>query len=523
MAKGILIAKNVSRRMSPTTGLDTDYIYEWRVQSEPGTQYPYSVHRIFTKNGEQQEDSVMSVGETKNEAIRDLYAHSVETVLNQAEKFGLFKSLFTREESKKKKDAEKKRLAEERQVREDAENSERFNRVFSSLRTLKGLKEGEIQIDQMTDYQKKDSGEGYERKHLKKAVKGYNVGNGVGVAIEGEGKYRGYTVTHLNTGLAMGSSFNKRDEAVALARAVSKIADWSKWQTEKDVPKGVMGTAASLVRAARSRLLDAKLEKALETGTAVKPKQEVKLVSPAADLQWSEPKAKLEKIADEFRKYYSKKVTIYGGGGAPPSTAILQRVELHPTILKGKDGYTLKAYVKGADSKILPADRFGKWDFWLGSWQIAVNPKSLRTKSKRIVMSALQAIGDSRSPRSAPVVKHNMSIGKWEVYNPDVHHYGEVLASFQSEKEADAFSALWLLEQGRTERSKSADESQSNALTIDPEDPRVERWMKDQGRMDVVGIDTPRKGKSKKINRKTRKGSGRRVGKLETQLRGLRG
>lgn len=460
MAKGLLVAKNVSRRMSPTTGLDTDYIYEWRVQSEPGMQYPYSVHRIFTKNGEQQEDAVMSVGQTANEAIRDLYAHSVETVLNQAEKFGLFKSLYNREETKKKKDAEKKRLAEERQVREDAENSVRFDRVFSPLRTLKGLKEGEIQIDQLVPA----SGLSLGTQHTKKVVKGYDVGNGVGVAIEGEGRYRGYTVTHLNTGLAMGSSFNKRDEAIALARAVAKIADWSKWQTEKGVPKGVMETAASLVRAARSKLLDAKLERALETGTTVKPKQEVKLVSPAADLQWSEPKAKLEKIADEFRKYYGKKVTIYGGGGAPPSTAILQQVELHPTILKGKDGYTLKAYVKGADSKILPAGKGGEWGFWLGSWQIAVNPRSLRTKSKRIAASSLQAVEDARSSRS-----------------------------------------------------KSADESQSNALTIDADDPRVERWMKDQGRMDVRGIDTPRKGKSKKPVRKSK-----RTGKVETQVRGVR-
>jgi len=205
-------------------------------------------------------------------------------------------------------------------------------------------------------------------------------------------------------------------------------------------------------------------EKAIDTGVVAKPKQEVRLVSPAADLQWSEPKAKLEKITDEFRKHYGKKVTIYGGGGAPPSTATLQRVEIHPTILKGKDGYTLKAFVKGADSKILPADKGGEWDFWLGSWQIAVNPKLAVREKTKPVESSLQAIHDSRSPRS-----------------------------------------------------RESDERQSNADTIEPDDPRVERWLRDQGRLDVVGIDTPRKGKDKKVARKVRKST-----RTETQVRGIR-
>jgi len=94
---------------------------------------------------------------------------------------------------------------------------------------------------------------------------------------------------------------------------------------------------------------------------------------------------------------------------------------------------------------------------------------------------------------------------------------GDVLASFRTEREADAFSELWLLEQGRTERSKSADESQSNALTIDPDDPRVKQWIKDQGRMDVRGIDTPRRAKGRKPVRKMK-----RAGRILTQVRGLR-
>jgi len=144
--------------------------------------------------------------------------------------------------------------------------------------------------------------------------------------------------------------------------------------------------------------------------------------------------------------------------------------------------------------------------------------KNTRRASKA---TDLQAIHDARSQYSKPVVKHDRGTGEWEVYNPDIKHYGDVLASFRTEREADAFSELWLLEQGRTERSKSADESQSNALTVDPDDPRVERWIKDQGRMDVVEVDTPRrkprKAKAMAIRKKTYRG------KIPTRVRRLRG
>ncbi len=69
-------------------------------------------------------------------------------------------------------------------------------------------------------------------------------------------------------------------------------------------------------------------------------------------------------------------------------------------------------------------------------------------------------------------------------------------------------------------RSKSSDESQSNLDTIEPDDPRVESWLRDQGRMDVRGIDTPRKSRSKGSKKPVRKA--KRTGKTETQIRGLR-
>lgn len=506
MDKGALVAKNVSRRMSPVTGKDTDYIYEWRVYSEPGTQYPYSVHRIFTKDGKQEADDVMSVGQSPNEAIRDLYNHSVETVLNQAEKFGFFKSLYTREEGKRSRDAEKKRLAEERQVKEDAENSKRFGEVFSHLRTMKGIKESDIQIDVVLD---KDFNRG------KRTVRGFNVGNGVGVAISGEGKYRGYAVTHLNTGLAMGSEFHKRDDAIALARAVARVADWSKWRSEKDIPKRYMDTAAALVRAMRSGLLDAKTGKALESGSTIRVKPEVKLVSPAEHLQWDEPKAKLEKIIEQFKPYYGKKVTILGGGGAPPSTAVLQRIELHPTILKGKDGYTMKAFVTSANSKILPADKGGNWDFWLGSWQIAVNPKlkGKPAKSESVVKATKPVPLDwgsiHKQSREEILLGAGMQLKladkKWSELEPWIQDLLKDSLKGRSKGKAkleNKSNSPQSVHDSRSEMSRLSDERQSNQDTIEPDDPRVDVWKRRPGSMDVRGVDTPSKKRKPKTKAK---------------------
>ena len=81
---------------------------------------------------------------------------------------------------------------------------------------------------------------------------------------------------------------------------------------------------------------------------------------------------------------------------------------------------------------------------------------------------------------------------------------------------------LQAIHDSRSSRSKSADESRSNALTLDPDDPRVDIWERDPGRADVIGIDTPRKsmshsGSGKKLARKSS-----RVKDAPTQVRGLR-
>ena len=58
-----------------------------------------------------------------------------------------------------------------------------------------------------------------------------------------------------------------------------------------------------------------------------------------------------------------------------------------------------------------------------------------------------------------------------------------------AQKESDLRS----IHNARSTRSKESDERQSNADTIEPDDPKVERWLRDPGSADVRGIDTPRK------------------------------
>jgi len=79
-----------------------------------------------------------------------------------------------------------------------------------------------------------------------------------------------------------------------------------------------------------------------------------------------------------------------------------------------------------------------------------------------------------------------------------------------------SLAKLQAIHESRSPRSKSADESQSNAVTIEPDDPRVDIWMRDPGGADVRGIDTPRKSSVRKP-RKSKWAS-----KTQTQVRGLR-
>jgi hypothetical protein len=90
----------------------------------------------------------------------------------------------------------------------------------------------------------------------------------------------------------------------------------------------------------------------------------------------------------------------------------------------------------------------------------------------------------------------------------------------KTEREARSEASLQATHDARSPRSRESDERQSNADTIEPDDPRVDIWGRDPGRVDVVGIDTPKKGRASKSKKPVRKS--KRTGKVETQVRGVR-
>ena len=256
MAKeGTLVAKYVDRKMSPSTGLDTNYIYEWRMvkNTDPNTIYKegkYGIYRSLTVNGEVRYDDLMGFGNTPTEATNST---PVETSLDKAEKFGVFKTKFDKEIAERQVKQEAAKIAEQ----EESEDKARFDSVFSPLRTLKGVREIPIKINTYNPSSNTNS---------KKDVKGYDLGYGIGIAISEEGKYQRYTVTHLNSGLAMGSEWKDRKDAIALARAVAMVTDWSQYAGQEDIPDNLKSKAAALVRAARNSILSKELAEDLDKG-----------------------------------------------------------------------------------------------------------------------------------------------------------------------------------------------------------------------------------------------------------------
>ena len=67
-----------------------------------------------------------------------------------------------------------------------------------------------------------------------------------------------------------------------------------------------------------------------------------------------------------------------------------------------------------------------------------------------------------------------------------------------------SFTEVMAIHESCSPRSREADERMEHSLIVDPDDPRVKQWIKDPGRMDVRGVDTPRKHKSKrKVTRRS--------------------
>ena len=66
-------------------------------------------------------------------------------------------------------------------------------------------------------------------------------------------------------------------------------------------------------------------------------------------------------------------------------------------------------------------------------------------------------------------------------------------------------SQLQTIHDDRSDQSRRMDESQKHSVVIQPNDPRVERWKKNQGIADIQGIDTPRRGRKARLKRKKKK------------------
>jgi len=66
-------------------------------------------------------------------------------------------------------------------------------------------------------------------------------------------------------------------------------------------------------------------------------------------------------------------------------------------------------------------------------------------------------------------------------------------------------SEILEIEESRTPRAQSTDSARSHNITVPVTSKRTKTWAKNQGSMDIQGIDTPRKKKAKKTKKTTRK------------------
>jgi len=64
---------------------------------------------------------------------------------------------------------------------------------------------------------------------------------------------------------------------------------------------------------------------------------------------------------------------------------------------------------------------------------------------------------------------------------------------------------LMEIQEGRSERSQSSDLAREHSTVVPVTSRRTRTWARDQGSMDVRGIDTPRRKKTKRAKRSSRK------------------
>jgi hypothetical protein len=140
------------------------------------------------------------------------------------------------------------------------------------------------------------------------------------------------------------------------------------------------------------------------------------------------------------------------------------------------------------------------------------------------VMAYMGEVAKSQDPKNWLRLRDAGLLGNYQ-YN-EKHGYPPEgtepisLSDFRKIVDKEDSVSLQTIEDSRSIRSKEFDERQSNATTIESDDPRVERWERDPGSMDIQGIDTPKKHKPTARKPKTRKTQ--KHNNPGTELRGMR-
>lgn len=205
-----------------------------------------------------------------------------------------------------------------------------------------------------------------------------------------------------------------------------------------------------------------RLLKEAQTAPVVEaPKQEDRYWSPAhgVDPNKRHTKAELDKVANELRPYVGKKVAIWGGGGAPESSATLTNVKVTSGTDKKGTYYSLEASFSDANKEVFSWWKEGKGTLGLGSWQVKVDRQKTEQGGQP----------ESRSPHKAEVA------GSTPAPAPKLPRpFAEMIRKVQ---------------QNRTPRAVAMDKKRK-AVTVKGKGRA--KWLKRPNRYDIKGIDTPK-------------------------------
>lgn len=259
--QGEVVARNTERKMRSDTGEEADYITEYQMvedkQSKSG--YPWQLRRTFKVGDEVREDNVLLEEAMTPEELAEKWQG--ESSYDKAEKFGTFKEQWDTRQTEK----QAKEKAESDKAEKEYQDRQRYNDIYKKFNSIKGVKKSPVSISTV------EEGKSWDSPPIRKSVDGYDVGNGIGIAISGEGKNKDYTVTHLNSGLAMGNREDRLTDAIALAKAVAQVDDWSKYQEAKDIPKDTMSSGSKVIKAFKFKSMDEDTAKIIQSEPVNQP------------------------------------------------------------------------------------------------------------------------------------------------------------------------------------------------------------------------------------------------------------